>query len=55
MQSYVWHVYRATSRARWVGSVTASTADEAVEAAAVTFRTDAWKLIAVRRYEFIPA
>jgi hypothetical protein len=48
---YVWDVYRAAARARYVGQVVASTADEAIEAAAVEFRTDAWKLIAVRRYE----
>jgi hypothetical protein len=48
---YVWSVYRAAARARWTGQVVASTADEAVEAAAVEFKTDAWKLIAVPRYE----
>jgi hypothetical protein len=55
MQRFSWDVYRAASRARWVGSVIASTADEAIQAAAVTFRTNAWKLIAVRRYEIISA
>jgi hypothetical protein len=32
------------------GQVVASTADEAIAAAAVEFKTDAWKLIAVPRY-----
>jgi hypothetical protein len=49
-QRYVWSVYRAAARARWVGQVTASTDVEAIEAAAVEFRTDAWKLIAVPWY-----
>ena len=33
-------VYRAAARARWVGQVVASTADEAIETVAVEFRTD---------------
>jgi hypothetical protein len=41
----------AAARARWVGRVIASTADETIETAAVEFRTDAWKLIAVPAYE----
>jgi hypothetical protein len=45
----VWSVYRAAARARWIGQVVASTADEAVEAAAIEFKTDAWKLIVVQR------
>jgi hypothetical protein len=48
---YVWSIYRAAARARWIGQVTASTDDEAIEAVAVEFRTDAWKLIAERRHE----
>jgi hypothetical protein len=48
---YVWSVYCAAARARWIGQVVASTTDEAVEAAALDFKTDAWKLIAVPRYE----
>jgi hypothetical protein len=48
---YAWDVYRAAARARWVGQIIAETADEAIEAAAVEFRTEAWKLIPVRRYE----
>jgi hypothetical protein len=46
-----WDVYRAASRARWVGQVVAISADAAIEAAAVEYRTDVRKLIAVRRYE----
>jgi hypothetical protein len=48
---YAWTVYRAASTARWVGQVIASTADEAIEAAATEFNTDVRKLIAVRRYK----
>jgi hypothetical protein len=44
-------VYRAAARARWIGQVVASTADKAVEAAAIEFKTDARKLIVVQRYE----
>jgi hypothetical protein len=48
---YAWDVYRAGARSRWVGRIIAADADEAIEAAAVEFRTDIKKLIAVRRYE----
>jgi hypothetical protein len=48
---YVWDVYRAAARARWVGRVIASTADEAVVAAAVEFKIDVKKLIAVCAHE----
>jgi hypothetical protein len=48
---YAWTVYRAASRARWIGQVIASTADEAIAAAATEFNTDVKKLIAVRRYK----
>jgi hypothetical protein len=51
MLRFAWDIYRAAARARWVGQVIASTAGEAIEAAAAEFKTDAWKLIAVRRYE----
>jgi hypothetical protein len=51
MHRYAWDVYRAASRARWIGPVIASTADEAIEAAAVEFNTDVKKLIAVRKFE----
>ena len=37
---YAWDVYRVATRACWVGRVIASTADEAIEAAAVEFKTD---------------
>jgi hypothetical protein len=46
-----WNVYRAAARARWIGRVVASTADEAIKAAAVEFKTDARKLIAVPAYK----
>ena len=48
---FCWDVYRAAARSRWVGQVIAETGDEAIEAAAIEFKTDAWKLIPVRRYE----
>jgi len=41
-----WEVY-APRAGRWVGRVIAHSADSAIEAAAVEFDTDAWKLIAV--------
>jgi hypothetical protein len=50
LQRYAFDIYRAAARARWVGQVIASTADEAIEAAAVEFKTDIRKLIAVRRW-----
>jgi hypothetical protein len=46
---WTWDVYRAAARARYVGQVIAADADEAIAAAAVEFRTDIRKLIAVRR------
>jgi hypothetical protein len=48
---FVWDVYRAAARARYVGQVVAADADEAVNAAAVEFKTDIRKLIAVRQRE----
>jgi hypothetical protein len=51
MQRYAWDVYRAAARARWVGRVIASTADEAIEVAAAEYKTDVWKLIAVHGFE----
>jgi hypothetical protein len=48
---FVWDVYRAAARSRWIGQVIAADAGEAIEAAAVEFRTDVRKLIAVRRYK----
>ncbi len=54
-QRYAFDVYRAAARARWIGRVIASDAAEAIEVAAVEFRTDAWKLIAVQRFEIVPA
>jgi hypothetical protein len=46
MPRYAWDVYRAAVCARWVGRVIAHSADAAIEAAAVEFKTNAWKLIA---------
>jgi hypothetical protein len=48
---FAWDIYRAAARARWIGRVIASTADAAIEAAAVEFNTDIKKLIAVPAYE----
>jgi hypothetical protein len=48
---FAWDIYRAAARAGWIGQVIAHSADEAIETAAAEFNTDAWKLIAVRRYE----
>lgn len=48
---WAWDVYYAAARARWVGRVEASYADEAIQAAAVTFGVNVRKLIAVRRRE----
>jgi hypothetical protein len=48
MKRYTWNIYRAAARARWLGMVVASHANEAIEAAAVEFRTDVKKLIALR-------
>jgi hypothetical protein len=48
-----WDVYRAAARARWVGRVIAADAHEAIEAAAVEFRTNVKKPIAVQRYEIV--
>jgi hypothetical protein len=44
-----WEICRAASKAKWIGSVEAADADAAVEAAAKEFKTDAWRLIALRR------
>jgi hypothetical protein len=51
LQRFAWDIYRTAARARWIGRVSASTAEEAIEAAAIEFNTDAWKLIAVPAYE----
>jgi hypothetical protein len=47
LQRFVFDIYRAAARARWLGRIV----DAAIEAAAVEFKTDAWKLIAVPAYE----
>jgi hypothetical protein len=51
MPFYVWSVYRPAARARWIGQIVAASADVAIEMAAMEFRTDVKKLIAVRQYE----
>jgi hypothetical protein len=53
LQRYAFDVYRAAARARWVGRVIAISTDAAIEAAAVEFRTDAKKLIAVPAYRVV--
>lgn len=50
-QRFVFDIYRAAAQARWIGRVVAPTADAAIEASAVEFKTDAWKLIAMPAYE----
>jgi hypothetical protein len=44
-----WDIYRVASKARWIGSVEAADADAAIEKAAAEFKTDARRLIAVKR------
>jgi len=44
-----WEIYRAASKAKWIGTIEAADADAAIEAAAKEFKTDARKLIAVKR------
>jgi 2-phospho-L-lactate guanylyltransferase (CobY/MobA/RfbA family) len=51
MQAMLGDIYRAAARARWIGQVVATSADEPVEAAAIEFSIDAWKVIAVAAYE----
>jgi hypothetical protein len=46
-----WDVYYAAARAQWAGRIEATGADDAIEAAAVTFDADVRKLIVVRRRE----
>jgi hypothetical protein len=47
---FAWDIYRAAARARYVGQVIAADAEEAIEAAAIEFRADIRKLIAVSRW-----
>jgi hypothetical protein len=44
-----WSVYLADAPARWLGTVDASTADEAIETAARKFGEEPERLMAVRR------
>jgi hypothetical protein len=45
----LWDIYRAAKKAVWIGTVEAPDADAAIEAAAKEFKTEAWRLLAVRR------
>jgi hypothetical protein len=44
-----WDIYRAASKAKWIGSVEESDESSAIEKAADQFKVPAAKLIAVRR------
>jgi hypothetical protein len=44
-----WDIYLAASKAKWIGSIEAEDADAAIKAAAIEFKTDPWRLIAVSR------
>jgi hypothetical protein len=44
-----WDIYKAASKAIWVGSVEAPDKAAAIEKAAADFKQDAWRLIAVER------
>jgi hypothetical protein len=44
-----WDIYAIRPKVRWVGSVAALTAEEAIAKAARRFRIDAKRLVAVRR------
>jgi hypothetical protein len=45
-----WDIYKAASKAKWIGTVEAPDADARIEAAAKEFKTDPWRLIAVWRH-----
>jgi hypothetical protein len=51
MQFYTWSVYCGAARVRWIGQVVAVSTETAIEAAAVEFKADIKKLIAVRAHE----
>jgi len=44
-----WDIYSAASKAKWISSVVTGDKSSATEKAAIEFKTDARKLIAVRR------
>jgi hypothetical protein len=44
-----WDIYRAAAKGKWIGTAEATDERDAVEKAAIEFKTDAWRLIAVRR------
>jgi hypothetical protein len=48
-QLWSWDIYRAAPKARWIGSIEAADAAAAIEKAAEEFKSDARKLIAVKR------
>jgi hypothetical protein len=37
---FLWDIYRAASKATWIGSVEAADANAAIEVAAIKFKTD---------------
>jgi hypothetical protein len=47
---HVWSVHRAAAPPRWIGQVIAADATEAIEVAALEYRADIRRLIAVRRW-----
>ena len=44
-----WDIYRAAAKAKWIGEVEATDEHAAIKAAAMEFRQEPAKLIAVRR------
>jgi hypothetical protein len=44
-----WTIYKVAKRATWLGTVEAPDAAAAIEKAAVEFKADTWRLLAVAR------
>jgi hypothetical protein len=44
-----WSIYKVAAKAIWLGTVEAPDKDAAIEKGAQEFKTDAWRLYAVRR------
>jgi hypothetical protein len=44
-----WHIYLAAAKGKLLGTIEAADVGAVIEAAAIEFKTDARKLIAVRR------
>jgi hypothetical protein len=44
-----WNVYKVAAKAIWLGTVKATNKRAAIEKAAQEFKTDAWRLYAVKR------